>query len=170
VKHSAVSWNTNSNSRADVPLQLLVTVRDPTGHTIVRQQNKPNERLFLTASTTGDYLVCFQSMLTQYNPQIAVKLGLEVFIGDAGDPHITSPVEASLNDLAFQIGKAVDQASDLQREQTLQRDREHHFRTKSDRVNGNVLKWAVLQIVILGMASFYQVYNLRRFFRSKKLV
>lgn len=97
-------------------------------------------------------------------------MGLEVFIGDAGDPHITSPVEAQLNDLAFQISKAVDQASDLQREQTLQRDREQHFRSRSDRINSNVLRWAFLQIVILAAAAFYQVHSMRRFFRYKKLI
>ncbi|PJF18376.1 hypothetical protein PSACC_01791 [Paramicrosporidium saccamoebae] len=170
VKHSATSWNTGSSAKVETPFQLLVTVRDSSGHTVVRQQSKPNDRLFLTAANTGDHLVCFQAMLTQYSPSVIVKLGVEVFIGDAGDPHITSPMEASLNDLAFMISKTVDQTSDLQREQTLQRDREQHFRSKSDRVNGNVLKWAVLQIVILGIASVYQVYSLRRFFRSKKLV
>jgi hypothetical protein len=170
VKHSATSWNMGTNAQVETPFQMLVTVRDASGHTVVRQQSKPNDRLFLTAAATGDHLVCFQAMLTQYSPNVVVKLGLEVFIGDAGDPHITSPMEASLNDLAFMISKTVDQASDLQREQTLQRDREQHFRSKSDRVNGNVLRWAILQVIILGVASVYQVYSLRRFFRSKKLV
>lgn len=109
-------------------------------------------------------------MLTQYSPNIYVKLGLEVFIGDAGDPHITSPVEAQLNDLAYRIGKAADQASDLQREQTLQREREQHFRAKSEAVNGKVLKWAILQAMILGIVAWFQVHHLRRFFRHKKLV
>lgn len=118
----------------------------------------------------GDYLVCFQAMLTQYSPHLMVKLGLEVYIGDAGDPHITSPVELRLNDLGFQISGAVDQANDLQREQTLQRDREHHFIQLSERLNKNVLRWALIQAIILTAAAFYQVHSLRRFFRAKKLV
>lgn len=109
-------------------------------------------------------------MLSQYSPNIYVKLGLEVFIGDAGDPHITSPVEAQMNDLAFQIGKAVDQASDLQREQTLQRDRESHFRSKSERINGKVWRWALLQVIVLAVVALYQVHHMGRFFRAKKLV
>lgn len=109
-------------------------------------------------------------MLTQYSPTVIVKLGLELFIGEAGDPHITSPVEAQLNDLAFKISNAVDQASELEKEQTLQRDREVHFRALSDKVNRNVLKWAFLQILILAATAVYQVHNLRRFFRYKKLI
>ena len=93
-----------------------------------------------------------------------------MFIGDAGDPHITSPVEAQLNDLAFQISKAVDQANDLQREQTLQRDREQHFRAGSDRINKNVPRWALFQLLILAVAAVYQGHHMRRFFRHKKLI
>lgn len=93
-----------------------------------------------------------------------------MFIGDAGDPHITSPVEAQLGDLAFQIGKTADQAADLQREQTLQRDREQHFRSRSEQVNGKVLRWALLQAVVLAATGWMQVHHLRRFFRYKKLV
>lgn len=109
-------------------------------------------------------------MLTQYAPNTLIKLALEVFIGEAGDPHITSPVEAQLSDLSFQIGKTSDQASDLQREQILQRDREVEFRHKSDRVNSKVLRWALLQGVILALAAWMHVHHLRRFFRHKKLV
>lgn len=136
----------------------------------MRQQSRPNDRLFHTAAMTGKHLICFQAMLTQYSPNTFIKLGMEVFIGEAGDPHITSPVEAQLSDLAFQIGKAVDQAADLEREQKLQRDREVDFRNKSQRVNGKVWRWALLQAMILGLAAWLQVHHLRRFFRHKKLV
>ena len=146
-------------------------VQDPAGHTIARQQqSKRRDRFFLTAATTGDHLICFQAMLTQYSPNLTVKLGVEVFIGDAGNPHITSPVEAQLTDLAFQISKAVDQASDLQREQTLQRDREQHFRAASEKINRSVVRFAFFQATVLFIVGVYQVYSLRRFFRAKKLV
>ena len=109
-------------------------------------------------------------MLTHRGPNSIVKLGLEVFIGDAGDPHITSPVEAQMNDLAFHISKAVDQASDLEREQSLQREREHHFRDLSEKVNKVVVRWATFQVFVLVATAVYQVHSLRRFFRAKKLV
>ncbi len=93
-----------------------------------------------------------------------------MFIGDAGDPHITSPVEAQLNDLAFQIGKATEQTADLQREQALQRDREMSFREQSNSVNRKVFWWALLQALIVAGVAWFQVRHLRRFFRHKKLV
>ncbi len=95
---------------------------------------------------------------------------MEIFIGDAGDPNITSPVEAQLNDMVGLIAKTSEQAVDLQREQKLQHDREVVFRRLSSRINANVLKWAFFQVLILGGAALYQVHHLRRFFKSKKLV
>jgi hypothetical protein len=109
-------------------------------------------------------------MHMQYSPNVIIKLGLEVFIGDAGDPHITSPVEAQLSDIALQISKTTEQASDLQREQTLQREREALFRDGSAKLNASVLKWAVIQVIVIAAAAFYQVHHLQRFFRAKKLV
>lgn len=79
-------------------------------------------------------------------------------------------MEAQLSELAFQISKTVDQASDLQREQTLQRDREHHFRSMTDKINRNVVRFAIFQAIVLLGVGFYQVHSLRRFFRYKKLV
>lgn len=137
---------------------------------ITRQQSKAKDRLFLTAATSGEHIFCYQAMLSQYSPSYYVKLGVEVFIGDAGDPHITSPVEAQLSDLAYQIGLAEDLVNDLQREQTLQREREDQFRQLSYGINGKVWKWAIVQIIALVGVAVYQNYNLRRFFRSKKLV
>ena len=137
---------------------------------ITRQQSKGKDRLFLTAANSGEHVFCYQAMLTQYSPSYYVKLGVEVFIGDAGDPHITSPVEAQLSDLAYQISLAEDLVHDLQREQTLQREREAEFRKLSQKINGNVWKWAFVQIIALIGVAVYQNYNLRRFFRAKKLV
>jgi len=88
---------------------------------MLRQQNKPDGKLFMTASSTGDHLICFQAILSQYMPNVHVRLPLEVFIGHAGDHDITSPIEAQLNDLHYKISRTVEQVTDIEREQALQR-------------------------------------------------
>lgn len=170
VKHSASSWSSISKQRSDIPFQLLVTVRDPSGYTTVRQQSKPKDRLFLTAATSGPHLICYQAMFMQYSPNSIVKVGLEVFIGEAGDPYITSPVEAHMSDLSFQIEKASEHGSDMQREQVLQRQREAFYQKKSSRLLSMVYYAAFFQALLIVGASLYQVHHLRKFFRAKKLV
>lgn len=137
---------------------------------VTRQQSKAKDRIFITAPTSGEHLICYQAILSQYSPNLYVKLGMEVFIGDAGDPNITSPVEAQLSDLSYQISLTEDLVNDLQREQTLQREREDLFVKLSKSINGKVWKWAFVQIIVLIGLSFYQNHHLRRFFRTKKLV
>ncbi len=168
VKHSAHAFT--AGTKVESPFQLLTSVRDTAGHTVTRQQSKPADRLFLTAPSTGVFLVCFQAMHQTYAPNVYLEVGLEVFIGDAGDHTITSPMEAHLTDVAAAIGKAGDLVADVGREQALQREREALFREKAHRVNADIAWWAVLQVLVLGAAAFYQVHHMRRFFRAKKLV
>lgn len=117
-------WNPQTNSPAavqDPNQQVLVTVREADGHVLTRKHSKATDRLFLTAATTGDHLICFQSLTHGYNPTAIPKLALEIFIGDAGDPHITPPITAQLNDLSYVVMRANELVGDVEREQALQR-------------------------------------------------
>lgn len=48
----------------------MVSVKDPNGTTISRQQVKPDGKVLMTAPMTGEYLVCMQTMLVQFSPHI----------------------------------------------------------------------------------------------------
>lgn len=171
MKHSATSWDTTRNVEVPNPnLQLLVTVRDPKGHTVTRQQSKPDGRVFLTAATTGEHLICFQALMSQFQPNVVVKLPVEIFIGDAGDPHITSPVEAKLNDLSYNIGRSNELVADIEREQALHRDREVSFRERTDSLHSTAIRWPIVQAIVLLGTAFWQMDHLKKFFKAKKLV
>lgn len=113
-----------------------------------------------------------------------VKLPFEVFLGDAGDPHITSPVEAKLHgrpggvsrwlsacvDLSYSISKGNELVADIEREQALQRDREAHFRQKSEELSRQTIRWPIIQVVVLIGTAVWQMNHLKNFFKAKKLV
>lgn len=126
-KYSALPWNMQTNQplpELTSSLTLTVTVRENDNAVLTRKQSKPTDRLFLTAATTGDHYICFQAGLTgsaAYNPNLAVKLAYEIFIGDAGDPHITAPVSLQLHELAQSFVKAIATAAEVEREQATQR-------------------------------------------------
>lgn len=104
-----------------IPLNLLVTVRDPQGHSVIRQQGKPDNKLFMTSSVDGEYSICFQAMPTQFVPNLGTLLALEVFIGDDRDPRITAPIEVQLHDLSSEIAHNNQLIADIKVEQQLQR-------------------------------------------------
>lgn len=122
VKHEASLLDvTTRQPITHIPLNLLVTVRDPQGHTVIRQQGKPNNKIFMTSSHDGEYSVCFQAMPTQFVPNLGTRLGLEIFIGDDRDPRITAPIEVQLQDLSAEIAHNNQLISDIKIEQQLQR-------------------------------------------------
>ena len=122
VKHEASLIDTTTMQPiTHIPLNLLVTVRDPQGHSVIRQQGKPNNKLFMTSSLEGEYSICFQAMPTQFVPNLGTLLGLEIFIGDDHDPRITAPIEVQLHDLSAEIADNNQLIADIKVEQTLQR-------------------------------------------------
>ena len=122
VKHEASLLDvTTRQPITHIPLNLLVTVRDPQGHTVIRQQGKPTNKIFMTSSHDGEYSVCFQAMPTQFVPNLGTRLGLEIFIGDDRDPRITAPIEVQLQDLSAEIAHNNQLISDIKIEQQLQR-------------------------------------------------
>lgn len=102
--------------------QTQVTVRDANGNVVSTKVDKPSGRLFFTAPTSGEFQVCFKSIQKHgFNPNSVLKFSPEIFIGDAGDPHITPPVALQLSDLSRVIMKANELVGDIEREQALQR-------------------------------------------------
>lgn len=144
---------------------------------VSRQQVKPEGRVFLTATSTGDHLICFQN-LPNYQAGVAyqqhvnsyAKLALEVFLGDSGDPNIVAPINAKLNDLTYHLAKVNELIADVRREQDLQRDREDSFRSLSHSINSRTCWFPVAQLfLILGTAA-WQMMHMSKFFKAKKLV
>ena len=122
VKHEASLLDMTTNQPiTHIPLNLLVTVRDPQGHSVIRQQGKPNNKIFMTSSVDGEYSICFQSMPTQFVANLATRLALEIFIGDDRDPRITAPIEVHLHDLSSEIAHNNQLIADIKVEQQLQR-------------------------------------------------
>lgn len=119
---------------------------------------------------TGEHLICFQALMSQFQPNVVVKLPVEIFIGDAGDPHITSPVEAKLNDLSYNIGRSNELVADIEREQALHRDREIAFRRRADGLNSTAIRWPIIQAIVVVATAFWQMDHLKKFFKAKKLV
>ena len=122
VKHEATLIDINTKQPlTGIPFQIMVTVRDPNGHNIIRQQHKPDHKLFMTSTLAGEYTICFQNMPTQYVPNAASKFAMEIFIGDDHDPRITAPIEVKLHELSGVIAENNRLIADIDVEQQLQR-------------------------------------------------
>ena len=85
----------------------------------------------------------------------------------------TSQIESSDKD---KVGEVVQKVKDLnarlhdiKREQLFQREREAEFRDQSESVNSRVVKWSLIQLVVLAATCAWQLSYLRAFFIKQKL-
>ena len=85
----------------------------------------------------------------------------------------TSNIESSDKD---KVGEVVQKVRDLnaklqdvRREQLFQREREMEFRDQSETVNGRVVKWMIIQLIVLAATCAWQLSYLRAFFIKQKL-
>lgn len=85
----------------------------------------------------------------------------------------TSQIESSDKD---KMGEVVQKVKDLnarlldvKREQAFQREREMEFRDQSESVNSRVVKWTLIQLVVLAATCAWQLSYLRAFFIKQKL-
>ena len=171
VKYQSEMIDTKSRQQVlNIPFNVLVTVRDPQGHTVLRQQGKPASKIFLTAAVDGEHTICVQGMPTQHVPNTAVNFSLEIFIGDERDPRITAPIEVHLHDLSQAIAENNNLLASIAVEQKLQREREAEFRAVSESVASMTFWFAAFQTVVLVGTVAYQARHLQRFFQYKKIV
>ena len=71
--------------------------------------------------------------------------------------------------IEVEVRKLNDKIRSIRAEQDYQRAREERFRDTSESTNSRVLWWSVIQTLVLLLAGGYQLFNLKGFFKSKKL-
>jgi p24 family protein alpha len=85
----------------------------------------------------------------------------------------TSAIESSdkdkLGDVVQKVKDINARLQDVRKEQMFQREREAEFRDQSESVNARVVRWTLIQLVVLGVTCAWQLSYLRAFFIKQKL-
>lgn len=144
-------------------------------HRIVSQRLSSTGKFTFSAADSGDHRLCFtptnvpatSGFLFSGSAVGGIKFELDMAIGE------TSRIESSDKDkIADVVQKVRDlnaRLQDVRREQVFQREREMEFRDQSESVNGRVVRWAIIQLVVLGVTCTWQLSYLRAFFIKQKL-
>jgi p24 family protein alpha len=162
-------------------------------HRVVSQRGSSTGKFTFTAAEHGDHKICFtpssnsgkSNWLSLSHPNGGIRLSLDMAIGE------TSAIESSdknkLEDLASRVKDLNARLNDIRREQVFQRvrplyfcplpsfktncalkEREAEFRDQSE-TNARVVRWILLQLVVLGVTCAWQLSHLRSFFIKQKL-
>lgn len=144
-------------------------------HRVVSQRGASSGRFTFSAADAGDHRLCFtpssnsgrSSWLSANNPNGGIKLTLDLVIGETNE--IESSDKTKLQDLTTRVKDLNARLNDIRREQVFQREREAEFRDQSESTNGRVIRWILVQLVVLGVTCAWQLSHLRSFFIKQKL-
>ncbi|KAH8146868.1 uncharacterized protein LAJ45_09242 [Morchella importuna] len=172
----AEEYNSNTHSFNDNPqLAIQITVDEifDNDHRVVNQKGSSSGRFTFTAGDSGEHRLCFWASHAgssgswfSNNPE-GVKLHLDLAIGETSE--IESKDKHKLADIVQRVKDLNARLQDIRREQVFQREREAEFRDQSESTNARVVRWTLIQLLILGATCAWQLSHLRAFFIKQKL-
>ncbi|KAM3072881.1 emp24p/erv25p-related protein [Clarireedia jacksonii] len=144
-------------------------------HRVVSQRGSSKGRFTFTAADSGDHKICFTpsstsgstGWLSALHPLGGIKLTLDMAIGETSQ--IESSDKGKINDIVQKVKDLNGRLQDIRREQVFQREREAEFRDQSESTNTRVVRWTLIQLVVLGITCAWQLSHLRSFFIKQKL-
>ncbi|TGO11618.1 hypothetical protein BTUL_0105g00080 [Botrytis tulipae] len=168
--------NTRQWSKHD-GLNIFISVDEvfDNDHRVVFQTGSSSGRFTFTAADSGDHKICFtpsstsgsSNWLSALHSNGGIKLTLDMAIGETSQ--IESDDKGKINDIVQKVKDLNGRLQDIRREQVFQREREAEFRDQSESTNARVVRWTLIQLVILGITCAWQLSHLRSFFIKQKL-
>ncbi|KAA8574459.1 hypothetical protein EYC84_005920 [Monilinia fructicola] len=133
-------------------LKIFISVDElfDNDHRVVFQTGSTAGRFTFTAADSG-----------------GIKLTLDMAIGETSQ--IESDDKGKINDIVQKVKDLNGRLQDIRREQVFQREREAEFRDQSESTNARVVRWTLIQLVVLGITCAWQLSHLRSFFIKQKL-
>lgn len=176
-QYSAEEFNLDLNKYVkNDNLNIYISVEEvfDNDHRIVSSKGPSTGKITFTSADSGDHRICFTpSHSTGHSGWLGgqtlggVKLTLDLAIGTTSQ--IESDDKGKIGDLVQRVKDLNGRLMDIKREQVFQREREAEFRDQSESTNGRVVRWTLIQLVVLGITCAWQLSHLRSFFIKQKL-
>ncbi|KAL8929380.1 MAG: hypothetical protein Q9172_000553 [Xanthocarpia lactea] len=175
--YKAEKFDSNSNSWVagqDLNIQVTVDEVFDNDHRVVNTKGEATGKFTFSAADSGEHKICFLPSVSggggwlsggQLSGQI--KLTLDIAIGETSQ--IESTDKSKISEIVQKVKDLNGRLQDIRREQVFQREREAEFRDQSESTNARVVRWTLLQLVILGVTCAWQLSHLRAFFIKQKL-
>ncbi|KAF2206217.1 hypothetical protein CERZMDRAFT_103624 [Cercospora zeae-maydis SCOH1-5] len=169
--HNTRSYQPNP----DMGVYISVDELFDNDHRVVSQRGRADGRFTFTAADSGEHRLCFtptnvpatSGFLFSGSQVGGIKFELDMAIGETSQ--IESSDKEKLSEVAQKVKDLNARLQDVRREQIFQREREAEFRDQSESVNSRVVRWTLIQIVVLGLTCAWQLSYLRNFFIKQKL-
>ncbi|KAL2759048.1 hypothetical protein ACRALDRAFT_1055695 [Sodiomyces alcalophilus JCM 7366] len=158
-------------------ISIFITVDEvfDNDHRVVSQRGGASGKFTFSAADAGVHRLCFtpsstsgrSGWLSKNNPNGGIRFHLDLTTGETSK--IESRDKGKLQDIASRVRDLNARLQDIRREQVFQREREAEFRDQSELTNSRVVRWMIIQTVVLVGTCTWQLSHLRSFFIKQKL-
>ena len=104
--------------------------------------------------------------LPSFSPSLLQRVDLKLDVGESGLDYAEVAKKEHLTELELEIRKLNDKVKDVLAEQSYQKQRELEFRRTSEQIHSKQRYWSIFEVVVMVLATYFQVTTLQRFFRA----
>ncbi|KAK9447521.1 emp24/gp25L/p24 family/GOLD-domain-containing protein [Limtongia smithiae] len=155
-------------------LGVHITVEEifDNNHRVVSQRGSANGKFTFTAADSGEHRICFQTSVggAGWFSRQTVRVHLDIAIGEVNMLTKDHRKTEKFTTLVEKAQELHHRLADIKREQVFQREREAEFRDASEQTNARVVRWSIIQLLVIGGTCAWQLSHLRSFFVKQKLV
>eukprot|EP00123_Amoebidium_parasiticum_P005453 comp16641_c0_seq1/m.14836 comp16641_c0_seq1/g.14836 ORF comp16641_c0_seq1/g.14836 comp16641_c0_seq1/m.14836 type:complete len:205 (-) comp16641_c0_seq1:230-844(-) len=150
--------------------QINIKVQDEQGHTPFKKDNTQEGPLVFTADTKGNYEICFSSEIKQGSPLTKHECTLNLRTGIEAKDYDQIQEAEKLQPLELELRKLEELAESIANDMAYMKQREAEMRDTNESTNARVLYFSMFSMFCLCGLAAWQVYYLKKFFQSKKLI
>ncbi|VFQ59055.1 unnamed protein product [Cuscuta campestris] len=161
-----------SFSGSDGSPAMTVQVKSPLGNILYEKDHANNNvtagqfSFTTTAEAAGLYVICFRSYRTSVNSMVSLDWKIGIFAKDWDSIATTEKIEG----LQLELRK-LEEATKAIRQSTLNLMlKDVRMQRMSNKTNAKVARYSLISLGVCILISALQVWQLKRFFRHKKLL
>ncbi|KAK6202426.1 uncharacterized protein RJT21DRAFT_118453 [Scheffersomyces amazonensis] len=150
-------------------VQITVDETFDNNHRVVNQKSSPNGEFTFTSLDSGEHKFCLTPVYDDGSRGKNHRIFFDVAIGSAHD-YVDSKSTKKIDSLTLKIQSLNKKLQEIHWEQEHMREREAIFRDQSENTNSRVIKWTIVQLIVLVGTCIYQLRHLKSFFVKQKIV
>lgn len=154
---------------SNLVLELTIDETFDNNHRVVSQKSFPSGTLTFTSLDSGEHKICLKPSYKDGTVGKGHRIFFDLALGSAHD-YIDSKSTHKVDSLTRKVQLLNKKLEEIHWEQETMREREAAFRDSSESTNARVVKWTIVQILVLVGTCFYQLRHLKSFFVKQKIV
>ncbi|XP_072031369.1 transmembrane emp24 domain-containing protein 10-like isoform X2 [Amphiura filiformis] len=150
--------------------KTLLHVGDSKGHTLYTKEEAQEGKFAFTTDDYDTFDICFTTKLPPGMRGVEREVTLDVKRGVEAKSYEELAKSEKLKPMEIELRRLEDLSEAILNDFAYMKEREEQMRDTNESTNSRVLYFSIFSMVCLLSLATWQVFYLRRYFKSKKLI